>query len=431
MRLRVRFAATVALSVSVGACAAIWGFQDAIDRQDIDGGSNAGGHDADGRNVDATVGALDSPVETGTVLESDVTDASAATPTEGEAAMPTSADDAESDQGATDSPSGMGATDSPSGIDATDSPSGIDAADSPSGIDVVQCEATCQPAPPMGWEGPFEIAEGDGGPLPGCNGAPWVDKYLLAASPNQGPAACSCNCGPPTNVTCSAPTVTYFKFAMNCPQGACATSPLDSCVATSAAASQCPPAPRGFEVGSSAAVGGACAPDGSTVLPPVVWGANARLCAPAAISTNGCAPASRCLPTPDPQFQNTFCVVARADAGACPSAYPVTHPRSQSGSAFYYARASDERSCTTCTCGPPAGVTCADASVLTYFSSDTCMPRTDGVSLPAPSGCLSNSGVLGMEFAGATPTGGKCTPSGGQPQGGIVPTAPYTICCTQ
>ncbi len=415
MRSRVRlFTITVALSANVGACAAIWGFQDAIDRHDPDGGLD----------VDSTVNAGDSRVETSTARDNDaadaprdndtanaprdndVADAAAITPSEGEAAMPTGTVDAAGD---------------------LDSPVGIDV-----GFDVVsQCDAVCAPTPPIGWEGPFEISEGDGGPLPGCNAASWVDKYLLAASPNQGPAACHCNCGPPTNVSCSAPAVTYFRLAMNCPQGACGTSTLDNCVATSAAGSQCPQTPHGFQVGSSAAVGGGCTPGGSTVLPPVGWGANARLCAPAVASTNGCAPGSLCLPTLDPQFQNTSCIVARADAGACPSAYPVAHPRSEFGAALYYADASDERSCTACTCGPPGGVTCADASVLTYSNSDTCMPRTDGVSLPAPSGCILNTGVLGMEFAGATPSGGKCVPDGGQPQGGIVPTAPYTICCTQ
>ncbi len=370
MRSRVRlFTITVALSANVGACAAIWGFQDAIDRHDPDGGLD----------VDSTVNAGDSRVETSTARDNDaadaprdndtanaprdndVADAAAITPSEGEAAMPTGTVDAAGD---------------------LDSPVGIDV-----GFDVVsQCDAVCAPTPPIGWEGPFEI---------------------------------------------SAPAVTYFRLAMNCPQGACGTSTLDNCVATSAAGSQCPQTPHGFQVGSSAAVGGGCTPGGSTVLPPVGWGANARLCAPAVASTNGCAPGSLCLPTLDPQFQNTSCIVARADAGACPSAYPVAHPRSEFGAALYYADASDERSCTACTCGPPGGVTCADASVLTYSNSDTCMPRTDGVSLPAPSGCILNTGVLGMEFAGATPSGGKCVPDGGQPQGGIVPTAPYTICCTQ
>ncbi|HEV3190876.1 MAG TPA: hypothetical protein VGY54_10290 [Polyangiaceae bacterium] len=413
MRSRVRlFTVTLALSTGVGACAAIWGFQDAIDRP----GTDDGGIDAD-----ATVNAGDSRLETGTTLDHGAPDATAITQSEG--AMPTDTVDAES---------GEGAADATSGIDATDAPSGIGATDSPSGIDVVfQCDAACVPTPPIGWEGPFEISEGDGGPLPGCNALSWVNKYLLGASPNGAPAACSCSCGQPSNVTCSAPVVTYFARLSDCPQlGGCATLTLDYCAATSSVA-PCGRIPRGFQVGSSNAAGGSCNPGGSTILPPIGWGANVRLCAPAAESTNGCAPASLCLPTPDPQFQNAFCIVARTDAGACPTAYPIAHPRSESGGAFYFADAGDKRSCSPCTCGPPGGVTCANPSILAYNNSDTCMPRTDGIPLPDPTGCNSTTGILGMQFAGAIPSGGKCAPDGGQPQGAIVPTAPYTICCTQ
>src|SRR5260370_37633937 len=71
------FSVTLALSASVTACAAIWGFQDAIDR-----------HDADAElGADATVDARDSLVETGTAASSDATDARTTAPNEGEATI--------------------------------------------------------------------------------------------------------------------------------------------------------------------------------------------------------------------------------------------------------------------------------------------------------------------------------------------------------
>ena len=404
MRSRVPlFTVALALSAGVTACAAIWGFQDAIDR-----------HDADAEpNIDATLDTSNSGNEASTVNESDAIDAPTFAPTEGEAAVATNPFDA--------------------GLDATDT-------DADAGTVVFfQCNGVCAPARPMGWEGPFEISEGDGGPLPGCNAISWVDTYVLGASPNGAPASCSCSCGPPLGVTCSAPVVSYYPRFSDCPLAACATSALDTCIATATVNFPCGRVPHGFQVGPSNATGGSCIPDGSAVVSPIAWGANARLCAPGAASPNGCDPASLCLPTPDPEFQRAFCVVARADPGPCPPAYPVAHhPQTDAGGAFYYADASDQRSCSTCTCGAPAGVTCADASILTFYNSDTCLPRTDGIPLPAPNGCLwltmppiTGMPITGMEFAGATPIGGTCVPDGGQPQGAIVATAPYTICCTQ
>ena len=434
------FAVTLALSASVTACAAIWGFEDATERHDADAEPSA----------DATLNPGDSQVETSAAASSDATDAQTVAPTEGDAAMPTNAFDAgldaanaDVDLGPADSDAGPGPADAdagpadadagPADADAgpgpADADAGLDAASADTGTDVLSpCSGACAPAPPTGWEGPFEIAEANGGPLPSCNAVSWVDKYLFRALLNEAPATCTCTCGPPSGITCSAPTMNFFRRT-DCSAGSsCGQAPLDTCVAI--ANIPCPTL-RGFQLGPSSATGGACDAGSSTQLDPITWGAHARLCSPAAASPNGCDPRSLCVPPVDPQFKNAFCIAAAADAGACPTAYPVAHPGADAGGATYYGNAKDERGCSPCTCSPPTGATCADASALTYTASDVCTPRTDGVPVSAPVACASANGIIGAVFAGASPSGGMCVPSGGQPQGAIVATAPYTICCTQ
>jgi hypothetical protein len=423
---------TLALSASVTACAAIWGFQDAIER-----------HDADAELADATLDPGDSRVETSAAASSDATDAQTVGPTEGDAGNAFDAGqeaanadvdlgpaDADAGQGPADADAGPGPADADAGPGPADADAGLDVTSADTGTDVLSpCSGACAPAPPTGWEGPFEIAEGNGGPLPSCNAVSWVDKYLLRALLNQAPATCTCSCGPPSGITCSAPTMNFFRRTDCFAGSACGQAPLDTCVAI--ANVPCP-TPRGFQLGPSSASGGTCAAGSSTQLDPITWGAHARLCSPAAVSPNGCDPRNLCVPAVDPQFRNAFCVAAAAaDAGACPTAYPVAHPGADAGGAGYYGNAKDERGCSPCTCSPATGATCADASALTYTASDTCTPRTDGVPVSAAAACTLVNGIVGAVFAGATPSGGMCVPSGGQPQGAIVATAPYTICCTQ
>lgn len=395
------------LSGGVSACAAIWGFQDAIDLRDS--GVEVTPDATDLGDTDSTVGSIDSTVDDGGTPDGD-----AIAPLVDAALVDAPADALEEDA-----------------------------------APIVVCTACAPPLPGFGWTGPYELYQlaaavtADGaapdagvGGLPSCEqiGSPWVEAFDLHALPEAGLAACTCSCGSPSGAVCSAPVATYFDDPLcKVPCAIASTTIGSACTPLAPPIAGCMAIHTEFSATLEDA--GTCSVDASALAPPLMWQESARLCAPSAVDTttaptgpaSGACEAGICVPGIGSAFENTYCTVY-ADIVSCPDAgYAVRHAYDDAGHP-YYAGAIDTRACTPCGCAPPAGVTCAmDAGTSTAMSAGTCVD-------PMPIGtCTSTAAPSTFATATAAPAGGACatTPDGGEPVGTVVPTAPYTICCTQ
>lgn len=373
--------------VGGAACAAVWGFQDAVDR--VDGSVDA----SDGASSDAA------PADEGDA-------GGAVTPDAADAGVDASSD------GPVDAPNDGPALDGPH-----DAPQDVvDAAP-----DGAPCTAACVPAAPAGWEGPLEIYEGMGGPPPplppSCTGAYPTVVYDGTGSPVAPAAACSCTCGAPTGTSCDPPVVNYFSD--NTCTTTCGTpnQPIPT-TCTALGITGC--GGTHIRISNPVATGGSCIPDAGATVPPAGWSAAVRLCAAATPpGPSGCDAGSVCAPTSGLPFETATYCVARSGAWPCPAGYPSQRT--------YYGGAVDTRACAPCTCGAPTGATCS-GDVLSLYGA-TCSGTGTQVTIPQTCTGLGGSKMMGLS-AGVAPTGGACAPSDAGATGSFTPTTPTTICCT-
>jgi hypothetical protein len=126
-----------------------------------------------------------------------------------------------------------------------------------------------------------------------------------------------------------------------------------------------------------------------------------------------CTGASTCAPTLPTGWTGPLALyVGLPDAGAepgCPSGFAQAPVFEGSGSLV-----ADPAQCSTCTCGPASGVTCADP-VMTLYVDPFCM-QSIGSPAPVSSACTPTMlGAFSLTLGGPLPTGGACTPSGSTP----------------
>jgi hypothetical protein len=378
-----RWLAIVSMA-ALPACAAIWGFEDGHPLQD--GGDDAG--------FDASITDSSGDVTADRASDVSVEHAEGGT-------------DVELDQDAGDD---------------GDAAASDASSDGPSETSVT-CSGACVGAP-SGWQGPFAILEGVGGPppptLPGCTGAYTNDSYDGTGSPDAGVPSCACACDAPKNAICSDPVANYFSL------GGCS---LGCGTANQNIAPTCTPlANSGCLAGyatltNPTASGGSCTPNATVDVPPVGWTKDVRLCAPPMPPTgSGCDGGAVCAPAASLPFEaDTYCVAKQAVA-QCPPEYPAAR-------ATYFGGVTDTRGCTPCSCGSPTGVTCTGASITLYADTQC---QTGANNLAIPMACANLGTAKAAVFNGATGTGGSCiSDDGGTPVGSFTPTTPTTICCTK
>ncbi|HSY24360.1 MAG TPA: hypothetical protein VK841_19665 [Polyangiaceae bacterium] len=403
----------VAGCLGAAGCASIWGFQDAIDERD----------GADATTESALDGETARPPGVGVDASVDATVDSMQ-----DASIAPSGEDAAAADVAVESPDAASA-------DAAEDASPLDAAiDAPASA----CAASCVPAAPPGWQGPLlitEVLSPDAGP-PGCANASWVDTLDLVGGPSADPASCTCNCGPPSGIGCSAPSASFFRDRY-CTQP-CATPTAVGSACTPLSATGCGTTPH-FEMGASSADGGACAPIATMSRPPLAWSSSASLCVPApSLELGACPSGQACVPAPDPASDPPVLCVAQQGNAVCPAGYGFRHaPRSEAGAdaggdggSPYFEQANDGRGCTACTCEAPSGAACTSSGIVAYDDSACTMIA---MTIEPDAGCLAFGApnVTNATCAGAAVSGGRCAPTGGMPTGGVTLTSPYTICCNR
>jgi hypothetical protein len=271
----------------------------------------------------------------------------------------------------------------------------------------------CVPAAPNGWTGPVAYYSG-ASESPACPAAYPTDSLNGHSTPAQAPAVCSCSCGSPQGVSCSAVNITYFsdgQCGASCgsdglPGGLCVAAP---CQGLSESAT--PPQVQG----------GSCTASGTKKVPPITWGASERACTGPV--GGGCAAGMVCAAAVGSPFGGTPCVY-EAGQQSCPAQYPKATTT--------YGGANDSRDCGPCACGNPTGLSCSIPTV-SLWSDPQCGSRQ--VSMFAADGTCTSGGVSGGAVAGAISTSsmlqgsGSCPAMGGAATGSVTPTMPTTVCC--
>lgn len=306
-----------------------------------------------------------------------------------------------------------------------DSASADASSDTPSTTDAPQVDCAsdprfaCVPEVPSAWEGPYEIFEGEGNPLPtvpACGGLFPSPAFDGQASPSGLPASCACSCA--FSGTCGSDAVT-FRFKSSCAPPNCAGAtplPKNVCVDVSAAITACT-ALVAFTGGTAPT--GTCAPAASTTLPPA-FTKEIHACGTGAVAPQrGCPGTDVCAPKPAPMFDGNC--IARPGMHACPAGYGAQR--------IYYGGSADSRDCTACgACGAASAVTCS-APTVSLWSNTTCTGAPTSTKL-SPVACTSSVGTMAMKYTDNGATGTCGTSAVGSPTGSVTPTMPMTFCCT-
>ncbi len=282
-----------------------------------------------------------------------------------------------------------------------------DRTDSPEVVPLPSCDAgQCAPDPPKGWSTPFIVAldAGDAACPAGFGALPGFTLYVDPLDASCAP----CGCGTPAGTTCTAPTVQTWNY-MNCTTGPCAAIEV---------VGGCPPAPcsGSWEITAMGEIeGGYCAAELTDAAG--LKGVPAVVCLlPSSLTAMGCD-GGICAPVPPLPFARDVVCVEQNGQHACPAAFPAANGYDNSGGPACTAA--------TCSCGSPAGGTCA-ATVHAYDDdASLCSGSFVGAST---SGC--NNGPVSSFTAVSFPFGdaGACTPSGGRPTPRFVDYV--TVCCT-
>jgi hypothetical protein len=107
----------------------------------------------------------------------------------------------------------------------------------------------------------------------------------------------------------------------------------------------------------------------------------------------------------------------------CPESYPDKH--------VVYSSFEDQRGCAPCACEPPADSVCTGR--LTLYKDTACTDLLDYL-------LLSSAAPTCNDLLPGVPLGSKdvdkliyepgtCAPTGGEPMGAVIPSAPSTFCC--
>ncbi len=284
-------------------------------------------------------------------------------------------------------------------------------------------DSLCSPPVPAaaGWSGPYSLLSGASGSLSTCDsqGFQAQSAFEGSAALDGGAAQCGCSCSVPKNIGCDPPTVTFFSDSA-CMVACGPPVQLNGCVLTGLCAED-------LEVGSpTASAGSSCVPDAAVIVPPTAWALSARACKPPTGAVQGsCTQGGLCLSPSEP-----FCIMQQGDLPCPDGDYRFR--------SVYYEGTSDQRGCAPCTCGAPAGTSCAyPAGVppLFSFSSAGCTVPTGNPyfapTMPACTGKLGTVGALQLQLEATVTDAGTCAPSSPAATGAVTPAMPSTFCCTR
>ncbi|NVB39895.1 hypothetical protein G6O69_18775 [Pseudenhygromyxa sp. WMMC2535] len=257
----------------------------------------------------------------------------------------------------------------------------------------------CQPTPPDGWEGPFELREG---PLNPCVGDYGQLQLEGGSSVSAEPAECACECGV-EGAECGPVNFVWF---INCTQPVVgeAVEDFDTCHVP----------PNNPQLGLAQFNGAdfsaaSCAPQAAVELPTPTYVDERRLCGGQAVA-GSCDEGEQCMPS----SERPLCVFASGDLD-CPADWPQ-----KSGLAV---GVDDQRGCSECSCDGPTDPACV--STINTYDDEACSGAAVDTR-ETGTGCGSLSGAAMIID---TPTVSGCEPNPVTAQGDVAPMDTVTLCC--
>jgi hypothetical protein len=158
------------------------------------------------------------------------------------------------------------------------------------------------------------------------------------------------------------------------------------------------------------------------------WGRLARVCRGHAQGECGdpselCTPSATLTKADATSESFALCVSHEGDL-ECSGTYSVRH--------VFYKGLVDNRTCTQCECGLPAGSTCK--ALVSAYSDGDCSSLVGSFTIDATAqqcfGIAPSGSALGSKSADEPVFApGACTASGGATMGDVIPTDPRTFCC--
>jgi hypothetical protein len=275
----------------------------------------------------------------------------------------------------------------------------------------------CAPEVPAGWAGPVVWAEtATEDPQPACPEA-YAELAFNAFDDLQAPPAeCTCECGEPSGVNCAA-----ISLELHGSDSSCIGAPDDTFTISASGACNNGPASSGgryWEVADPGISGGECSVMDSVRVPAAGFGETSTVCTGASVDGGECAGSDTCVPVPPKGFEPRLCIWQQGDVECPAGGYEDRFVR--------HAEFSDDRNCTTCTCGDPEG-DCA--GTVRLWTSGSCSPTSAG-NISIGAGCTVSVGsTQGASAVNLTVEDASCAPSGGVPSGEAEPDDPYTLCC--
>lgn len=295
---------------------------------------------------------------------------------------------------------------------------------------------------PEGWNGP--IARLDAANEMGCAGAFAQQAFETYQGVMADPAVCECECGAPEGGSCASETIVELYPIYSIPdveshnQTTCEYQPVpdyvalnhQEAIANDLAGLTYPSAWESFDVRFIAerplvAEASSCATAlaGSQIPEPQFVDAE-RACAPE-VPFPSCDADTMCVPNPGVAFEEGVCIWAEGDV-ACPAGTDFVNREVRNTGVI------DDRTCSACSCSDAVGETCDDATLYLWYTAGWLFNvREFSVNETCTRANLENAvRWLGITVDPGEPSGGSCTPQGGNPQGGVQPEAQITVCCT-
>jgi hypothetical protein len=280
----------------------------------------------------------------------------------------------------------------------------------------LNCNGQCVPLGPSQWSDPFLVSIGTN-PLACVHPAP-VPSFSGIAPPTSFTCE-ACTCGAPEG-TCALPA-TATESAATCTDGGTGTtldlpSPWNgSCTAANASAVAVQAVtvpPLGLtESGCMPSTGGLAGGTPSATLAQGCTGTPHGECA---------GDSDTCIPAPAGSW--LVCITPYDAEMACrkDSLYNELYT--------FWFNATDGRTCSPCTCGPPDGSACS--AVFTGYADGACSEEVASILASSSAAVCAAAAPLGS-IAATVPmyTPGACPASGGQVVGSVSLGTPEILCC--
>ncbi|MCA9625222.1 MAG: hypothetical protein KC731_39640 [Myxococcales bacterium] len=279
----------------------------------------------------------------------------------------------------------------------------------PSPCDETGCEPNeeCLPPVPAGWDGPVVLHTK-------CSESAYrvrIDEGVVDL--NAPPASCGCTCAPASGEICAKGAVALHK-TNDCSDGATPTVFTPACVV---ALSPPPTMVVAFVGSDTPPTGGSCAPM-PTVDVPEPTGSTTQLCGiptqeHSRFATTGCAPVSA---------SDGHCIFAAGDL-PCPGGLGYGLK-----SLVHAGALTDDRDCTTCSCGTPQGGLCQ--SETTVYSVSNCTSPKKAITHDGSCTAMGSAGFASLATVAGLHTPGTCEATGGEAVGEATTERLHTVCCT-